>query len=105
MWVPLWAGQGRQTSVPPLSSAAEGNQAAGLAGQVVALYEASLTPTLASNVALLQRQQISYVFLGEHTPTIAPAVLLRDRADYCMLYRQGQSYVFGIRGAPAAPCN
>jgi len=104
MWLPLLTGQDRQTSVPPLSAGAEGAQAADYAAHVQALYTASLSPTLASNLAVLQQAGIGYVFLGEHTPTISPTVLQRDHADYCLLYRQGNSFVFGLRGAPSAPC-
>jgi hypothetical protein len=104
MWLPVLAGGGRQTSVPPLSANAEGAQGADLARRVQALYTAGLTPTLASNVATLRSENISYVFVGEHTATISPTLLLRDGADYCLLRRQGASYLFGLRGGPAGAC-
>ena len=104
MWLPVLAGGARQTSVPPLSANAEGAQDASLAQRVQSLYTASLTPTLASNVATLRRAAISYVFLGEHTATISPTLLLQDRADYCLLTRQGASYLFGVRGGLAGVC-
>lgn len=103
MWLPLLAGEDRTASIPPLSAGAEGKQAQDLAERTLALYQASLTPTLASNVNLLRREQIGYIFLGEHTATISPTQLLKDSADYCLLYRQGDSYVFRLQ-PPGAAC-
>ena len=78
MWLPLLAGQGRSVSVPPLSTGSEGRQADDFALRAQALYQASLTPTAPDSVALLQREHIGYVFIGEQTPTIPATLLLKD---------------------------
>ncbi|HUS15581.1 MAG TPA: DUF6541 family protein [Chloroflexia bacterium] len=101
MWLPLLTGGDRTASIPPLSAGSEGKQAQDLAARTRALYRASISPTVPSNVDLLHREHINYVFLGEQTPTISPTLLLQDTADYCLLYQHGDSYLFGLRAAEA----
>jgi hypothetical protein len=103
MWLPLLAGQGRSVSVPPLSTGSEGRQADDFAQRTASLYQASLTPTAPASVALLHREHIGYVFIGEQTPTISSTLLLKDTADYCLLAQVGGSAVFRVKQV-AAPC-
>ncbi|HMA35737.1 MAG TPA: DUF6541 family protein [Chloroflexia bacterium] len=97
MWLPLLAGGGRAVSVPPLSTGAEGRQAADLARRTAALYQAGRQPTAPASLAVLRREHIGYVFVGEQAPTISTTLLLRDPGDYCLLYQQGRSYIFGVQ--------
>jgi hypothetical protein len=103
MWLPLLAGQGRSVSVPPLSTGSEGQQAEDFAQRTQALYQAGLTPTAPESVALLHREHIGYVFIGEQTPTISSTLLLKDTADYCLLAQAGGSAVFRVK-QDSAPC-
>jgi hypothetical protein len=103
MWLPLLAGQGRGVSVPPLSAGSEGRQAEDFAQRTEALYQASLYPTAPDSVAVLRREHIGYVFIGEQTPTISSTLLLKDTADYCLLARAGGSAVFRVK-QDTAPC-
>jgi hypothetical protein len=103
MWLPLLAGQGRGVSVPPLSAGSEGRQAEDFAARTEALYQAGLHPTAPDSVALLRREHIGYVFIGEQTPTISSTLLLKDTADYCLLARAGGSAVFRVK-QDALPC-
>lgn len=104
MWLPLLAGGGRTVSVPPLSTGSEGRQAGDLAPRTQALYAASLAPAAPASLDALRAAGIAYVFLGEQTANPRTAAVLADAADYCLLYRQGRSYIVGVRWADARPC-